>query len=159
MSSKTYNPLQYSFIPVLLEYFRCTTGPVLEMGMGESSTLMLHELCRNRGLVSYEDNLDWYQRFAKYKTPWHETHLVEDWDAIDIEKPWDLAFVDHAPAIRRRFDITRLRHHARFIVVHDTEPGVDRFYRYRPVFADFKYQRTFDEVTPWTTVLSMTVQP
>ena len=50
---------------LLYEAVQRTTGPVIEFGCGEGSTVMLHEVCKdqNRRLVSVDNNPSWLSRY------------------------------------------------------------------------------------------------
>ena len=83
----------------------------------------------------------------------HKVFLVKDWDKIDIEKPWDVAFIDHE-AERRRIEIRRLANYAKYIIVHDTQPQSEHEYQYKDIYPLFKYRRDFTFSRAWTSVLS-----
>jgi hypothetical protein len=148
------DPGNHSHLSVLIDYIEKTNGDVLETGIGMGSTPVLHELCRGRKLVSYEDNPGFYDGFVRFKTDEHEIILVTDWNTIPIEKHWSLAFIDNSPTGERRRLITRIKDFADYIIVHDSEPAVDRFYLYKGAFSLFKYRKDYIDVKPWTTVLS-----
>ncbi len=132
-----------------------TTGDVLEIGMGLYSTPFLHWACFNkRKLVSYDNDAEYFNMNKQYEEGLHEVHFVDDWDSMDIEKPWDVVLVDHGPSERRIVDIKKLANLARFIVVHDTEGRSDHNYHFSTVFPSFKYKYTFTKSRPHTTILS-----
>jgi hypothetical protein len=143
-------------LPILLKVVEATKGDVLEMGIGSSSTPALHKVCTEQGrrLDSYDNDPDYVQEYSRrFRHPLHSFFWISNWDAASIDKPWSVVLIDHKPAIRRRRDAVRLADHADYIVVHDTEPEIDRFYRFQSIFSRFKY--TFhDEQIPRTTVLS-----
>jgi len=147
-----------SHLPVVLKVLQITDGPVLEMGMGPSSTPFMHWACfaHDRKLVSYDNDRDWFALNEQYRENNHEVYFVEDWDKIDIENEmWDVVLIDHKPAERRRFDIIRLANHAKYIIVHDTQWRQDHEYHYKKdVFPFFKYRFDFTKQKPYTTVLS-----
>jgi len=139
---------------------RCTSSsPVLELGCGDGSTLLLHEMCRGvRTLVSADTDESWLNRFSFLRRPWHKFHLVQDWSSFsEIEQhDWSVALVDHAPGERRVEEIARLRDRCEFVVVHDTEKdlGVGTDYGYEPVFDTFKYITEYRLFRPYTVVVS-----
>lgn len=145
---------------LLTRAFDKSEGPVLEMGTGYFSTLYLDWLCSMTGrkLVSYENNKKfpyWEQRALKYQSSYHEVNIIDDWDKADIDNThWGLAFIDHAPKGRRRIDVARLKDNADYIVMHDTEPGADKFYKYRKIWNLFKYRYNYKKIEPWTSVVS-----
>ena len=135
-----------------------TTGPCLEMGMGLFSTPYLHYACllASRHLTSYETAPSWAKFFTNYgyETDYHAICVVTNWDAADIERPWDVALVDHDPSERRITDIKRLAHHARYIVVHDADPKFDRVYHYSRIYDLFRWRKVWDMEYRKTVVLS-----
>ena len=151
--------LAYStHIPVLMKLLSVTNGDVLEMGMGLYSTPFLHWACMDkRKLVSYENSPQYHRYFKSYATPLHEMHFVDNWDEADIERPWDIAFIDHSPEERRKEDVKRLANHAKYLVVHDTEPAHEEVYHYSEIFPLFKYRYDFENPRSNTSVLSNTV--
>lgn len=143
-------------LKLLMEVIAVSTGPVLELGIGAGSTPALHQVCtkQNRRLVSYDNDPKYFTEYAdRYRSPLHEFHLVTNWDDADIEHFWSVVLVDHRPAARRRHEVARLANRAEYIVCHDTEPGIDRFYRYSRIYKLFK-SRLDDAGVPRTTVLS-----
>jgi hypothetical protein len=102
-----------------------TKGPILEMGCGNHSTNVLHELClpTKRRLVSLETNSAWLDKLSHLKSDFHQLLLVSDWGSFSLidEVEWSVVLVDHAPGERRKDDIIRLKDNAEYIVVHDTE--------------------------------------
>lgn len=144
-----------SHIPVLLELFPSVTGPVLELGAGVHSTPLLSWLCADKGLpfVSYETDAVWAKRIQDATVPGITTH-IDDYANAPIDKPWGMAFIDHAPAERRKVDILRLKDLAAFIVVHDTDPNEEWRYGFEDVFPQFRYRKDYTNHSPHTTVLS-----
>jgi len=142
-------------LPMLIAAVCKTSGPILEMGCGEYSTYILHEICKLncRRLVSTEEKLEWFKKFEYLRTDWHEFYFVRDWASfvlLDSVK-WDVVFVDHAPGERRKFDIDRLRNNATYLVIHDTE---EAGYQYEPVLQSFKHRFDYKKLNPWTSVVS-----
>ena len=140
--------------PLLCEAIMRTTGPILELGMGDSSTPSLHgvaEAC-GRFVCSYDHDASWVERYVKLRSIHHRIEHVTSWEECPIESTrWAVALVDHAPAARRAVDIARLAEHADVVVVHDTE---DPAYAYDSVFATYKYRLDDRARNPWTTLLS-----
>jgi hypothetical protein len=131
-----------------------TTGLVLELGMGDSSTPSLHDLASltGRSVYSFDHDLAWVERFRGFQSANHQIGIVASWDECPIETMfWSAALVDHAPAERRIVDIQRLVNRAQVLVVHDTE---DPSYGYDQIFGAFKYRVDFRDQHPWTTLLS-----
>ena len=151
------SPKGASHLPILIEMVQKTAGPILELGIGPYSTPVLHALAefRDRKLISYENNEGYYNRFRRFKTKEHEINLIDDWSTIDIDKRrWSVAFIDHAPAERRKHEIRRLAYNTDFVVVHDTEPLHEDEYNYSEIYKFFKYRKTYKKLNPYTTVFS-----
>jgi len=141
-------------MPLLMAAVSRTDGDVVELGTGAFSTPVLHWMCYpDRKLVSYESNEDYYKAIKSFKSSEHEIHLVKDWNKIRIQTNWGVAFVDHAPAERRKVEISRLANYARFVVIHDSEEANDDQYHYSDIYPSFKF-RYDDDLRPRTTVLS-----
>lgn len=152
--------LYSTHLPLLLKCVVATTGPVLELGMGEGSTPILHEICKamNRELHSYDTDPKYVDRYSKQYPAEQDRHSIyligrDDWKDVDIDQPWSVVLIDHRPARRRRHEVLRLANLAEYIVCHDSEPEIDRFYRYSRIFSQFKFILHSDEI-PRTTVLS-----
>ena len=127
--------------PVLYELALKTEGPIIEFGCGNSSTDMLHEICKknNRLLISIDDNEAWLNKFRKkYRkdSSWHKffhvsgrvgqenaDHWVRFLENNNLIKNTDFAicFVDQSPWAGRVETIKRLKSHAKYIVLHDCD--------------------------------------
>lgn len=157
-----FPPAYGSHLPLLAQICLATTGDVLELGTGINSTPFLHWVCfeMSRKLVSYESSRYFFRWAEQFKS---ETHLVErvlDWDAIPIERPWSVAFVDHAWRDRRQTELPRLADWAQFIVLHDSETVRNRKggRSYEPILQMFKYRHDSISQRPRTTVVSNTCE-
>ena len=140
-----------------------TSGDILEMGIGIFSTPYLHyqALLTKRNLVSYENDQKWLNTFAtsnvcghRYQGLYHQFIYVANWDDAKIEKPWDVALIDHSPSERRVVDIRRLANLAKYIIIHDSNPRKDREYHYSEIYPLFKYHTDWDKDANPATVLS-----
>lgn len=140
-------------IPTLLKLIPQTEGDVCEMGVGFSSTPILHWLCQGRNLVSYESDKDYY-RFARQFQSW--THKVKhtDWKNVDFDRHWAVVFIDHSNRPRTRGDDAVKFSNADFIVLHDTEPEEIEHYGYQQVFDKYKYRYDWTGCKPFTSILS-----
>jgi hypothetical protein len=139
-------------IPVLVSAVSNTSGAVIELGCGDYSTPVLHLLCKDRTLISAESDEKWLMQFMDLSSKTHNFFHVNDWANFkQIDQSWDVAFVDHAPGERRKYDIERLRDKTRFVVVHDSEAAC---YGYESVFATFKHRIDYKRYNTWTSVLS-----
>jgi hypothetical protein len=143
-------------LTLLVRAFNNTEGDVLEMGTGYFSTLILRWLCEMSGrtLYSFESQESWYERAIKNQGPNHKVIYCSSWDTADIERHWGLAFIDHGPNPRRHIDIERLANYADVLVIHDTEPEVEKQYKYYRIFPLFKYRFDFTKYIPWTSAVS-----
>jgi hypothetical protein len=144
-----------SHLPILMKVIEMTDGPVVEFGTGIFSTPYLHWACwQKRRLVSYDNNVGYYESFKNFAVDNHEVYLVTDWDATDISGHWSVALIDHAPSRRRREDIARLANSVDYIVVHDTDPPGEKHFRFSKIYPLFKYRKDFGDMGLNTTVLS-----
>lgn len=143
-------------MPLLVKVLSISQGDVLEVGTGMFSTPLLHWLCldQNRNLVSYESQPKWFDMNKAFQSKTHKMFLVDDWGKADIERFWSVAFVDHEPAHRRIEEIKKLADYAQFVVIHDTQPEENKWYKYDRVFPLFKYSYTYTKDKPFTTVVS-----
>ena len=136
-------------------------GDVLELGAGLHSTFFLHWMCdlQDRLLTTYENNKKFYDLVVhcdgdRHESGFHKIYLIDNWDLIDIEKPWGIAFVDHGPGIRRKEEIRRLAHYACCLVVHDARSRNDKNYRYSEIYPLFKYRQNYGSRLSQTVILS-----
>jgi hypothetical protein len=149
-------PAYGSHIPVLTKLLSITDGPVLELGVGYFSTPLLHWLCiaHKRLLVSYDNDPKFLGLFSDFEHEYHELHLVEDWDAAEVDdRAWDIALVDHGPAYRRRVEAVRLAHCAKYIVLHDSYYKQEKHYGYKQIYPLFKYHYDYMDFRPTETAV------
>lgn len=137
----------------LVKAVLATTGCVVELGTGDFSTPILHELCRlqDRLLTSFDNNAQWSSNFDDLLSDTHQMYFVENWDAVDVFD-CSVVLIDHAPANRRIVDIERYANAAEILVVHDTDKM--GYYGYGPVFNTFEYKSTYKRFMKSTTLLS-----
>lgn len=145
---------------LLWEALEETKGDIVEFGMGFGSTPFLRQYAidSNRHLFSYENNLDWFEKFPYKHCDYHEMMWLSDWDEAKHEEI-DVLLIDHAPGERRKVDIQRFADIAKIIVVHDSEPigWNSSDYQVRPLFSNFKYVKDLKSDYSggaWATVLS-----
>lgn len=155
-----------SHLPVLTRLMDVTHGPVLELGMGLYSTPLLHTLCtlQNRFLVSYDSDPVWFEENKKWQNMGHSVIFVPDdkWEEAQFDemaRHWSIAFVDHKPAKRRKDEIKRLAGIATFVIIHDTEPESDRYFKYSWMEKYYKYRYQYSKLRPFTSVWSNFVDP
>lgn len=127
--------------PVLYEIANMTTGPIIEFGSGNSSTDLLHEICKEnkRLLITVDDDQEWLNKFQqKYlnDSEWHKfffvpgkpttenpDHWIKFLDNFELLKTvnFDLCFVDQAPWLARLETINRLKDKVKYIILHDCD--------------------------------------
>jgi hypothetical protein len=136
---------------------RTGASPVVELGIGDYSTPLLHFLCARtkRPLLSIDHHAEWLEGFSKIyqDLPWHEFRRC-DWANVPGTfngMPIGVAFIDLAPGDMRPVMARRLADMATFIVCHDTEAYGDGWASLRGVF---KYETIWKEYPTWTTVYS-----
>ncbi len=148
-----------SHMPVLAKIMDLSDGPVLELGMGIYSTPLLDMMCKEqkRELISYDNDPKWFKENEKWTSDYHKVYFVEDWDEIEVElvtSHWGVAFIDHKPAKRRKVEMKLLAQHANYVIVHDTEPESDKFFKYTWMHKYYKYQWNYTKARPHTSVFS-----
>lgn len=108
---------------VLAAAMYSATGPVLELGCGVYSTPLIHWLAGAMRLpvITIDADLAWLERMAVYRCDWHRfEHCPRPSQHHLLGMPCGAALVDNDAADRG--PCLRRLHHARLIVVHDTEP-------------------------------------
>jgi len=157
-------------LPVLTAMMALTNyaghDTVLELGCGNYSTPILHEMCRvqNRQLISVESDYEWLNKFINYREDWHRFVLANaaktasrcDPDCGIDNTYFGLVFVDNHPVEQRKSDIEWVRNKADYLVIHDTEPAVEHIYGFAEILKTFKYRRDYTLLTPHTTIVSDT---
>lgn len=130
-----------SHLPLLWAALNATKGDVVELGMGEGSTPKLHEVCKDRNLYSYDNNIDYYRPFEKYRTNRHWIEYSQNWlEPIERHRgKIGLLFSDEAPGEIRKYNIAMFCNTAQIVVAHDAEPGSNAGYRYDLVKPLFRY--------------------
>ena len=140
--------------PALWDALHHTEGKVIEFGMGDGSTLQLHNYCAeySRVIRSYDSDIEWVDKFKWLQDENHAIRHKLNWDDTDLY--CGLLFIDHAPGERRRIDIERAAFTAQIIVAHDTEPSADHGYQMRDILKMFPYMKDYETPGAWTTVVS-----
>lgn len=95
--------------------------PVLELGMGDTSTQLLHDYCESTGKVLYsvDDDDNWRIKFASMAADFHVISKDTPADFPIESLQWSVALVDHKPADDRYRELERLRGRCGIIVLHD----------------------------------------
>jgi hypothetical protein len=146
-------------IPVLVKLLKHLDKPVLELGIGWSSTPLLHWMCKEKklDLISIESDGEWIKSFRTFRSDTHSILQADENFTLDFELPdnFSLVFVDHKPARKRRASAVFFKDRADFIVLHDSELADHRAYKYTPIYDLFKYRLEYKGVDkPYTIVLS-----
>ncbi len=142
--------------PMLIEYVQKTKGPVLEMGSGVFSTPLLHWLCLDRELITYEDVPEFYHFAHKFQSDNHRVRLIKNWGEVKADRHFSVVLIDHKASrnFRRGDDALRFKDCADYIILHDTEPESQKNYGYDKIWQHFKYRRDWKLCRAWTTVVS-----
>ena len=143
-----------SHIPVLVKLISQADKPILELGVGWSSTPLLHWMAleRNIPVFSYESDANWFKNFEEYRGKNHIIEWVENYD-FNIQADLSIVFIDHRPAYKRKYSAVKYKDSADYIVLHDSEQG--KPYSYHKIYDQFKYKYEFTKVgKPYTLVLS-----
>lgn len=131
--------------PVLKEYIEKTSGLIIEFGMGDGSTELIHAyaIFGERNIISYENNREYYDRF-KHMNYKHQVIFVENWNEVKAQEA-DIVFIDHAPAARRHIDAIRFSKLAQYVIVHDTEHEGKEYDSYfiELISRAFKYKKKY----------------
>jgi hypothetical protein len=145
-----------SHLPVLMKLLSVTDGPILELGAGFFSTPFLHWMCngKRRKLVTYESSQKYFDVARNFITDFHEVHLIDDWDKLDLSQHWNIIFIDHGPGVRRNVEMARVANCADYVVVHDTEAKSDWHYNFSKAFHLYKNRFDYKKAYPETSVLS-----
>ncbi len=151
------DPYGTHYVPLAVAVAR-TAGPVLELGMGDHSTPLLHLLCHDRLLVSADSNARWMSRYDAFRSATHQLHAVDNWDRWDVidQHEWSVCFIDCSPTPQRVELLERLKGRARYIVIHDTDPDVDsaRVFAFEGALNRFRYRSDYRVFRPFTTIVS-----
>lgn len=167
-----------SHYPVLGAAVARTAGPVLELGTGDFSTILLHyATAPHRLLASADMNAEWMSKYRAYESNRHTFHLVEpkgddalpkvtreiqgwrEWTWAD-QTYWGCIFIDNAPGEARHELAIRFANAADLIICHDSETdyAAGGNYMYDKAKPHFKYVSEFKRFRPYTLILSNTMR-
>ena len=139
--------------PILAAAVARTWGDVLELGIGDYSTPMLHHMLArsSKHLVSLETSEEWLELFAHFRSLNHELNLMKRWEDVAVGHNWGVVFVDVAPGDARPGLAAAFKDTAHFVVCHDTEAYGDGWDKIKGVF---RHETVWKEYPTWTTVYS-----
>lgn len=146
-----------NYKPLLYKALQITDGDVIEMGMGDGSTKLLHDYCQSkkRNLFSFDSNEDWTKKYKPLETKSHTISVIHEWDNVHTIHPNpSVVLIDHAPGERRHIDVEKYKDINGIIVIHDTEPEADHGYQMSKVFPLFKYVTHFKSDGAWASAVS-----
>lgn len=110
-----------SHLPAIMACLAVTNGDVLEIGIGNFSTPILHAFCVSSGrdLISIEKSSDWYNKFTYLKHNHHD--LFTDWISnTNDKKRYSVVFIDDSPGGENRATSFRTYiDQSEFVIVHD----------------------------------------
>lgn len=137
-------------MPLLIKIVQQSQGTVMEIGSGIFSTPLLHWLCRNRKLITYENIPEYYDFARKFKSRYHSIRFINNWNELNkIKKHFGVVFIDHDGD--RADTAIKFKDKADYIIIHDS--NVNR-YGYEKIWKQFKYRYDWKDCKPWTSVLS-----
>lgn len=144
-----------SYAPLLYNALVSVEGTLVECGMGDYSSNLLHGTGRH--VISYETSPEWFAKFPNIESK----RLIGRDDWLDVMAQHNdsaaIIFIDHAPGESREKCLEYLARGYRGIVIcHDTEPAADHGYKMRQHFNWFKYVAEVKCPGAWATVLSHT---
>ena len=152
-------------IVLLAAIFVCQTGPMLELGMGSSSTPLMSRISREqkRILVSVDSDLRWINYFSSLSlnNSFHKMKYVEvntemgvEWGMIQLDniENWSIILLDHRPGPRRQFDLMIYSYRGDLVILHDTEKS--SMYKYDEGLKYYPYHYRFTRLKTYTDVLS-----
>lgn len=145
-----------SHIPWLALAIAKTSGPIIECGMGDYSSVLCHVMAKDRQLTSYETDEHWMRKYAFLASPTHTLKHVTNW-GLEIEALGHigLGFVDNSPGEERIQVVAALKGKCDVIMAHDTEadiPPSGGNYGWKHLSGLFKHEIVFKLVRPWTTI-------
>jgi len=153
-------------IVLLAVLYVSKSGPILELGMGPTSTPLLHNVAlqQKRVLISADSDLQWINHFSYFtvNNSLHKLKYIEvksqmgiEWSQSGIHdfQDWTVVFIDHRPGTRRQFDLMLYADRSRIVVLHDTEQS--SLYKYGSGLSVYPYQYRFTKLKTFTDVLSL----
>ena len=135
--------------PILIEAIRQTKGAIIELGLGYSSTVLIHTIAGDRLVCSIDDNIEWVDKFRYLETDTHQFGVFSENIFEEIGKQFSVALIDLSTWDQRMFAIEKLRHFVDYVIIHDAQDrGLGRFFKY------WREYRTNDFPMPTTMLAS-----
>lgn len=142
----------------LIKAVGATDGDVCEMGVGFSSTPLLHWITLGRKFISYESDKDYHHFAKKFISDNHKVRHTKNFNDVEYDRHWSVVFIDHSPKRpRTRGDDAVKFTNVDLMVLHDTEPESVENYGYQQVFDKYKYRYDWKLCKPHCTILSNTI--
>ncbi len=145
-----------TFIPLLITAVANTAGPILEIGCGDNSTLLLHALCSvdERSLMTITTDKNLHQLFCSVAAPWHQLLYDASFEQIDTSLARSVVLIDYVPQAVRMATIINLRPKTEIFVIHDSDEINQSF---DILLNSFKYRYDDKHYVPNTTLVSDTI--
>ncbi len=146
-----------SHLPVLIKLVSITSGPIVEFGSGENSTIFLHWACNSTGrkLLTLESDWEYHKHYRRLRCEYHTLEHVRRWHNKIAEGRWSVVLIDHHPREKRK-NASELRSNdairfvdSEYIIMHDSD-----HYDYSKVYPHYKYKYEYIKAEPHTVVLS-----
>ena len=145
--------------PVLFEAVRQTTGPILELGAGDSSTRQLHDMT-DRYILTIDDQMPWIEPYRDLVSERHNIMFLPTTQSAlyyrMMRQDWGLVFIDSSTWDMRLAAIIAFKD-VPMVVIHDGNYGRENgvvFGKYFKYWAE--YQRVGIDI-PTTIIASNTV--
>jgi hypothetical protein len=111
---------------VLLDVLKRTSKSILEFGAGDYSTSQIHNVCKDRKIVTVDDSKVWLDKYSKLETKNHKFVFIENEEELQTffardKVNWGLVFVDNGTWKSRILVINRYKNIADYIIVHDCD--------------------------------------
>lgn len=137
--------------PVLFEAIKRSKSPnpILELGCGFNSTLLIHASAEDKEVITVETNRDWLSKFEHLTTEKRRFILVKDFHEIlmRFNDNYSVVFIDQGEWESRAFCVEKFKNSSEFVVLHDAD------YLEREIHMNFsdhyKYVKTFMPLQPY----------
>jgi hypothetical protein len=116
---------------VLLEALKSIKGPVLELGAGEYSTVLIHKALPGVKILTLDHDPEWLSKYEYLKNEFHEFRCVSNEDIQEFydndTQHWGLVFIDYGtenpddPWRARIGAMLKYNKSADYIILHDCD--------------------------------------